>query len=286
MSSCEKEVVKIGKQLDKMISADDQVNAMDLLQSLKDLPITLEILQKTRIGMSVNSLRKQSKHDEVINLAKQLIKGWKKLLPAQDKKKAEDSDRSSPSSQVSGSGDGNGQDRSFPAPPTNDSVREKCRSMLCNALKVPVEGIEDTSDFQDAEELAGIIEDCIFTEFTDTNMKYKNKVRSRVMNLKDVKNPGLRHQVLTGQIKPEKIAVMSAEEMASDELKEVRKEQTKEAIREHQMAQTGGTKTDLLQCGKCKKRNCTYNQVQTRSADEPMTTFVYCNECGNRWKFC
>lgn len=27
-----------------------------------------------------------------------------------------------------------------------------------------------------------------------------------------------------------------------------------------------------------------YPQVQTRSADEPMTTFAYCNECGNRWK--
>lgn len=25
-------------------------------------------------------------------------------------------------------------------------------------------------------------------------------------------------------------------------------------------------------------------KVQTRSADEPMTTFVVCNECGNRWK--
>lgn len=25
-------------------------------------------------------------------------------------------------------------------------------------------------------------------------------------------------------------------------------------------------------------------QLQTRSADEPMTTFVLCNECGNRWK--
>lgn len=24
--------------------------------------------------------------------------------------------------------------------------------------------------------------------------------------------------------------------------------------------------------------------MQTRSSDEPMTTFVVCNECGNRWK--
>ncbi|ELW71990.1 Transcription elongation factor A protein 1, partial [Tupaia chinensis] len=73
-------------------------------------------------------------------------------------------------------------------------------------------------------------------------------------------------------------------EMASDELKEMRKNLTKEAIREHQMAKTGGTQTDLFTCGKCKKKNCTYTQVQTRSADEPMTTFVVCNECGNRWK--
>ena len=29
-----------------------------------------------------------------------------------------------------------------------------------------------------------------------------------------------------------------------------------------------------------------FSQVQTRSADEPMTTFVLCNECGNRWKVC
>lgn len=50
--------------------------------------------------------------------------------------------------------------------------------------------------------------------------------------------------------------------MASDELKEMRKNLTKEAIREHQMAKTGGTQTDLFTCGKCKKKNCTYTQVR------------------------
>ena len=33
--------------------------------------------------MSVNNLRKQSEKEEVINLAKLLIKKWKKLLPAE-----------------------------------------------------------------------------------------------------------------------------------------------------------------------------------------------------------
>lgn len=37
-------------------------------------------LQSTRIGMSVNAVRKQSSDEEVQTLAKSLIKAWKKLL--------------------------------------------------------------------------------------------------------------------------------------------------------------------------------------------------------------
>ena len=44
--------------------------------------------------------------------------------------------------------------------------------------------------------------------------------------------------------------------------------------------------TSMFRCGKCKLNNCTYFQMQTRSADEPMTTFVTCLNCNNRWKFC
>jgi transcription elongation factor S-II len=44
--------------------------------------------------------------------------------------------------------------------------------------------------------------------------------------------------------------------------------------------------SNMFKCGRCKKNNCTYFQLQTRSADEPMTTFVTCLECNNRWKFC
>lgn len=51
----------------------------------------------------------------------------------------------------------------------------------------------------------------IFMEFGDINMKYKNRVRSRVANLKDTKNPALRHNVLKGIIEPKRIAVMTAE---------------------------------------------------------------------------
>ena len=43
--------------------------------------------------------------------------------------------------------------------------------------------------------------------------------------------------------------------------------------------------TDEFTCFKCKKNKCTYYQLQTRSADEPMTTFVSCLICGNKWAF-
>ncbi|XP_048882092.1 transcription elongation factor A protein 3 isoform X8 [Brienomyrus brachyistius] len=173
-----------------------------------------------------------------------------------------------------------------PVPPhllTGDSVRDKCIEMLTAALRTD----DDYKDFGvNCNSMAAEIEYHIYQEIKATDMKYKNRVRSRISNLKDPKNPDLRKNVLAGAIELSRIASMTAEEMASDELKQLRNTMTQEAIREHQMAKTGGTTTDLLQCGKCKKKNCTYNQVQTRSADEPMTTFVLCNECGNRWKFC
>uniref|UniRef100_A0A8C4L8L9 Transcription elongation factor A protein 3 n=1 Tax=Equus asinus asinus TaxID=83772 RepID=A0A8C4L8L9_EQUAS len=166
---------------------------------------------------------------------------------------------------------------------TGDSVRDKCVEMLSAALKAE----DDYKDYGvNCDKMASEIEDHIYQELKSTDMKYRNRVRSRISNLKDPRNPGLRRNVLSRAISAGLIAKMTAEEMASDELRELRNAMTQEAIREHQMAKTGGTTTDLFQCSKCKKKNCTYNQVQTRSADEPMTTFVLCNECGNRWKVC
>ena len=42
--------------------------------------------------------------------------------------------------------------------------------------------------------------------------------------------------------------------------------------------------TDTFTCSKCKSKKCSYYQLQTRSSDEPMTTFVTCLDCGKRWK--
>ena len=40
----------------------------------------------------------------------------------------------------------------------------------------------------------------------------------------------------------------------------------------------------LFKCRKCKSTKTSYYQMQTRSADEPMTTYVTCKACGTKWK--
>eukprot|EP00062_Callorhinchus_milii_P010103 gi/632954608/ref/XP_007893052.1/ PREDICTED: transcription elongation factor A protein 3-like [Callorhinchus milii] len=388
----EEELIRTAKKLDKMVSRKHTDGALVLLQKLKSTQMTLKLLQRTRIGMSVNSVRKHSSDEEIVSLSKVLIRNWKKLMeipghqkhekpsdkgpetneekphkapgisppslarkhsrdkraerrdslssmspkspspmprknsmdkeerrhsvasksssaapdpprksstekrarrdlltiqsPARrasaDKKDERDGNKGSPTSPTSPSFSGA---PSFlpPSLSTGESIRDKCIEMISAALKTD----DDYKQYgSNCDKMAAEIEDYIYQEFQKTDMKYKNRVRSRISNLKDPKNPSLRNNVLSGMITLVHIARMTAEEMASDELKDLRNVLTQEAIREHQMAKTSGTHTSLLQCGKCKKKNCTYNQVQTRSADEPMTTFVLCNECGNRWKFC
>jgi len=280
---------------------ENQAQALDLLKALQNLKIDLDILTSTRIGMAVNELRKCSKDEEVINLSKKLIKNWKKLL-ASNPESPKSSQKSTNGSSSSGSSkpsskDSNKDDKSkdsknksnsqtsFPpssSSSTTDVVRLKCREMLSVALKVE----EYPEGCASAEELAEELEEAIFAEFKNTDMRYKNRIRSRVSNLKDTKNPGLRMNFISGVIAATRLAKMTPEEMASDEMKKLREKFVKESINDAQLATVQGTKTDLLKCGKCKKKNCTYNQLQTRSADEPMTTFVMCNNCGNRWKFC
>uniref|UniRef100_A0A671U5Z8 Transcription elongation factor n=1 Tax=Sparus aurata TaxID=8175 RepID=A0A671U5Z8_SPAAU len=281
------EVERIAKKLDKMVHKKNTDGALDLLRELKNIKMSLETLQSTRVGMSVNAVRKQSSEEEVQTLAKALIKSWKKLLGKCVKKSGEsETTPTTPTTPTSPSAPTTPTSpttptlpprvTSFPPPPvTTDSVRNKCRELLVAALQT-----------DDDHRTIGV--DCdhlaIFQEFKSTDIKYKTRLRSRISNLKDQKNPDLRRNVLCGNISPHRIASMTAEEMASAELKQIRENLTKESIREHQLSKVGGTETDMFICNKCHGKSCSYTQVQTRSADEPMTTFVLCNSCGNRWK--
>jgi len=288
----EQDVLTIGHQLEKLVSEgkSDNETISDLLKRLKELPITLDILQKTRIGMTVNVVRKASNKDDIQTVAKGLIKSWKKLLDTQDKDKEKEKEKPKVNKQTSQEKESkpaprdsradSGGSYEVPPPKGNDPIRIQCREMLVKSLK-----LEGRPEFNPAY-IAADIEEATYQMFKDTGSKYKNRIKSRVMNLRDKRNPALKQMVADGDISPERFANMTAEEMATDDLRAEREKMTKQAINEHQLATSAGTSTGQFKCHRCGKRKTSYSQVQTRSADEPMTTFVYCNECGNRWKFC
>lgn len=80
--------------------------------------------------------------------------------------------------------------------------------------------------------------------------------------------------------------MLSPEELGSNERREKNDKIRQQLLFECERGQSDQASTDQFKCGKCKQRKCTYYQLQTRSADEPMTTFVTCVNCNNRWKFC
>jgi Transcription factor S-II (TFIIS), central domain len=62
-----------------------------------------------------------------------------------------------------------------------------------------------------AEELGEELEEAIHADIKNTDMRYKNRIRSRVQNLKDSKNIELRMNYICGAIPAQKLAVMTSE---------------------------------------------------------------------------
>lgn len=79
---------------------------------------------------------------------------------------------------------------------------------------------------------------------------------------------------------------MDSEEMFPEMYYQYHKEQDDELRKIEAHKESLNNVTGLFKCGKCKQNKTTYYQLQTRSADEPLTTFVTCLHCGNKWRFC
>eukprot|EP01059_Diplonema_ambulator_P006803 TRINITY_DN163_c0_g1_i5.p1 TRINITY_DN163_c0_g1~~TRINITY_DN163_c0_g1_i5.p1 ORF type:complete len:592 (+),score=156.15 TRINITY_DN163_c0_g1_i5:671-2446(+) len=112
------------------------------------------------------------------------------------------------------------------------------------------------------------------------------RYRQILTNLEDPKNADFRHRVLSKPSPYDLVKTMSVTEMANPEKRKERKETTEYMRDAMRTDYAEPAVTDQFQCGRCKARKTTYFQMQTRSADEPMTTFVTCVNCGNAWKFC
>lgn len=133
--------------------------------------------------------------------------------------------------------------------------------------------------------VASTVENAAYTALGPEDKEaYKSKIRSLYQNLKNKANASLRTRVLTGEITAEGFIQMSHEEPKSVERREEDKKLETENMRAAQAPQAEKSVSSSLTCSKCGQKKVSYTQAQTRSADEPMTTFCECMNCGKRWK--
>ena len=150
-------------------------------------------------------------------------------------------------------------------------VRERATELLHRALAsppsdAPARGIE-----------------CAIDARCDTLKLYKCRVRIMCALLR--RNSVLRSSVSIGTTEPGALCDMDPTETLTPSQQVARKRAREESLHRSSAAVIPMAESDEFKCGKCKKHRTVYFQKQTRCADEPMTTFVRCVECGHNWKF-
>lgn len=104
----------------------------------------------------------------------------------------------------------------------------------------------------------------------------------------NIKHPDLQEKLKSGELKAHLVAFMTHQEMRPELWDKMIEQKIKRDKSKYEVNLEAAT--DNFTCFKCQRNDpenankCTYYQLQTRSADEPMTTFVTCLNCGCRWK--
>lgn len=150
----------------------------------------------------------------------------------------------------------------------------------------------------DDEKLAKNIEVAIFNwtvrrfpkEASWQNKVFKEMYKYRFMEVKKalVHSNLIDRLVQQKSIKMKDLVTMTPDALYPDGIfaETVMKARKKELEIEKHKAKMDEEYEGIFKCRKCGSKKTTYYQLQTRSADEPMTTYVTCTQCENRWKFC
>ena len=307
------------KPLHEMCVADIMTEMLRISQ--KD-PANVDVayLKESRVGKYVAKIGKKSKDVSEQNLSKILITYWKQIITekkkegrggragdVQPKKRKNTQSLERKGSEERGCKKSRGEEKLLSSSSSGDgvdgvrerstcvhifeswvnlpAVRRTTRKLVFKKLRAcAVEG----ASRDDVRSIAEAIEETVFADAdgrVDSD-HYKRTTKKLIVNLG--RNVDLPCKLLKKELLPRTFARMRADEMLTEENRRKRKEMSEKEIRERLI--TTGLDPNTMpdgphKCRRCKSRKTAYHEKQTRSADEPMTTFVLCAKCGNRWRY-
>ena len=109
---------------------------------------------------------------------------------------------------------------------------------------------------------------------------YETKVNEILCILKGKNSKFILNSLKSGKIEPYKLAFLKQELLKPKDFEKILNKKHITEFKKNNKATT-----DAFKCSKCKQRKCTVEERQTRSGDEPATTYVKCTVCGHEFKF-
>ncbi|KAI2616024.1 transcription elongation factor [Hypoxylon sp. NC1633] len=288
------------KNLRKAVQSNESASIIiPFIDAIKNARPTEEMLRITKAGLAVGRLR-QNNDKDISQKAAEVVAIWKKGIEAEkNRKKANMSQQGSMSPAASNTAspvpksvsvnkkmyEGDPEKRTFKVDKvdihrTSSQVRDNCIGLIYNGLAYRSRESEDQVMNRAVE-----VEAAAFKAYKGETKDYKDKIRSLFQNLKVKTNADLGRNVMSGTIKADRFVVMSSHELMSAQQRKADAELELENMKKAQVPMAEKSISDSLECSGCKKKMVSYTQAQTRSADEPMTTFCECMNCGKRWKF-
>ena len=168
----------------------------------------------------------------------------------------------------------------------NDAIRNKTVSKLYHLI--------------DNKLISRLIEKSIYNYIIqlsiDKNIKkswnnnvFKELYLSKIINIYTnldknsyIKNENFLKKIYNKEIDPIKIADLSVYDIFPENWKYMLELKSKRDKLKYKLKPEA--MTSVFKCRKCSSRSTSYFELQTRSADEPMTQFITCLDCNNRWK--